>query len=95
MSEMDTAEIPYSNLDQIFPEFREPMDIVTAKTRIAMLVVAGDLRPTFTHQCPPCIVDIASRCLSYDPDRRPHVHQVWDWLKQVKQSMVAAAAAGV
>ncbi|RHY32250.1 hypothetical protein DYB32_002729 [Aphanomyces invadans] len=95
MSEMDTAEVPYSNLDQIFPEFREPMDVHTAKTRIAMLVVAGDLRPSFTHKCPSCIVDVASRCLSHDPDRRPHVHEVWDWLKQIKKAILAAAAAGV
>ncbi|RHY75867.1 hypothetical protein DYB30_002325 [Aphanomyces astaci] len=95
ISEMDTAEVPYSNLDQIFPEFREPMDIHAAKTRIAMLVVAGDLRPSLTPACPPCIVDIASRCLSYDPHRRPHIHQVWDWLNQVKHAMLAAAAGGV
>ncbi|RHZ23353.1 hypothetical protein DYB37_000274 [Aphanomyces astaci] len=95
ISEMDTAEVPYSNLDQIFPEFREPMDIHAAKTRIAMLVVAGGLRPSLTPACPPCIVDIASRCLSYDPHRRPHIHQVWDWLNQVKHAMLAAAAGGV
>ncbi|KAH9088678.1 hypothetical protein LEN26_019410 [Aphanomyces euteiches] len=87
ISEMDTVEVPYGNLDQIFPEFQAPMDIHTAKTRIAMLVVAGDLRPTITTACPPSVADVAARCLSYDPDRRPHIYQVWDWLKQIKQAM--------
>ncbi|KAF0695693.1 Aste57867_13515 [Aphanomyces stellatus] len=87
ISEMDTVQIPYSNIDQVFPEFQQPMDIQTAKTRIAMLVVAGDLRPTFSSRCPRSIEDVAMRCLSYDPDRRPHVHEVWDWLQLIKQAV--------
>ena len=83
ISEMDTCEVPYANLTDLIPDVGA-MDFQTIKTRIAMLVVAGDLKPSFTSACPQNVLDIAMQCLSYDPERRPHIQQVWEWLKQVK-----------
>ncbi|KDO35386.1 TKL protein kinase [Saprolegnia parasitica CBS 223.65] len=66
MSELDTTEIPYANL------FLEPGSTLTlARTRIAMLVVNGELRPGFRAQCPHQIARVARRCLAFDPAQRP------------------------
>ncbi|OQR84687.1 ATP-binding Cassette (ABC) Superfamily [Achlya hypogyna] len=66
MSELDTTEIPYANM------FMEPGSTLTlARTRIAMLVVNGELRPGFRNQCPSRVARVARRCLSFNPEHRP------------------------
>ncbi|RHY10732.1 hypothetical protein DYB36_000532 [Aphanomyces astaci] len=82
LSEMDTLQVPYSNSNQ--PVYGSPKALDVAKTRIALLVVSGDLKPEFTPTCPPCIFVIAQRCLAYNPDDRPTAAEVLSWLNQLR-----------
>ncbi|RHY31481.1 hypothetical protein DYB32_003457 [Aphanomyces invadans] len=86
LSEMDTLEVPYSSVRrrQSIDDSSKAVDV--AKARIAMLVVAGELKPEFTRSCPPCIYLIAQRCLAYNPDDRPSAAKVLAWLNQLRQS---------
>ncbi|EQC31465.1 TKL protein kinase [Saprolegnia diclina VS20] len=81
LSELDTLEIPYSNMPRLVPRTGVSVDV--AKTRIAMLVVAGELTPVFSECCPPAIRDLARRCLAYAPDDRPSMDEVLHWLDHV------------
>ncbi|KAF0690111.1 Aste57867_18505 [Aphanomyces stellatus] len=81
LSELDTLQVPYSTLNRGLPDSK----IDLAKTRIAMLVVAGELTPAFSHSCPPSMRELAARCLAYDPDARPSSADVLNWLDQLRQ----------
>ncbi|EQC42184.1 TKL protein kinase [Saprolegnia diclina VS20] len=77
MAELDTAEVPYSNV------YLEPgCTLALARARIAMLVATGDLVPTFTDACPSGIVAIAQRCLAHDPALRPTAAELALLLRQ-------------
>ncbi|KDO33503.1 TKL protein kinase [Saprolegnia parasitica CBS 223.65] len=78
ISEMDMMEIPYSNIHRLLPE--SCLGVELAKTRIAMLVVAGELRPVFSTDCPAPILNVARRCLAYLPEDRPTAREVLSWL---------------
>ncbi|EQC31464.1 TKL protein kinase [Saprolegnia diclina VS20] len=78
ISEMDMMEIPYSNIHRLLPE--SCLGVELAKTRIAMLVVAGELRPVFSTDCPAPILNVARRCLAYLPEDRPTARDVLSWL---------------
>ncbi|OQR91836.1 protein kinase [Achlya hypogyna] len=86
MAEMDTHRVPYADFTLQVPD--AGVNVQMTKARIAMLVVAGDLRPSFTTTCPPSILSIATRCLAYDPAARPTAAQVHAWLQYLR----AAAA---
>ncbi|OQR99834.1 kinase [Thraustotheca clavata] len=77
MAELDTGEVPYSNV------YLEPgCTVALARARIAMLVASGDITPTFTDSCPLGIVSIAQRCLAYNPDDRPTAFELAILLRQ-------------
>ncbi|CAK4734910.1 hypothetical protein LEN26_011217 [Aphanomyces euteiches] len=83
LSELDTMEVPYSKMHlRQLPNGGQEVNI--AKTRLAMLVVAGELRPGLSPMCPPCIKALAERCLAYNPDDRPTAAQVLAWLEQLR-----------
>ncbi|ETV87406.1 TKL protein kinase, variant 3 [Aphanomyces astaci] len=84
MSELDTAQVPYSNLDYIY-SCHDLHDVNVVRTRLAMLVVAGDVRPSFTKECPPCLADLAVQCLSYHPEDRPRIQDICMYLRELKQ----------
>ncbi|OQR88898.1 kinase [Thraustotheca clavata] len=81
LSEMDMMEVPYSNINRLLPESESHHGAELARTRIAMLVVAGELRPIFSTDCPPLILNIARRCLAYLPQDRPTAHDVYTWIQ--------------
>ncbi|OQR97023.1 protein kinase [Achlya hypogyna] len=85
ISEMDTLEIPYSNVDEIF-NGQEPFNVGAAKARIAMLVVGGEITPTFSSEIPSCIAQLARRCLAYEPSQRPTIRDVWAWCQQIQEA---------
>ncbi|EQC31466.1 TKL protein kinase [Saprolegnia diclina VS20] len=67
LAEMDTREPPYAHLDG---------DLSTLRTRIALLVAANELQPTFSHRMPLGLLDLAQRCLTHDPRHRPSIQDV-------------------
>ncbi|EQC31664.1 TKL protein kinase [Saprolegnia diclina VS20] len=78
LSELDTHKIPYADFSLLLPDAGG--NVQMTKARIAMLVVAGDLRPTFSPSCPPSLLAIATKCLAYDQNARPTASQVHTWL---------------
>ncbi|KAH9195620.1 hypothetical protein AeNC1_002404 [Aphanomyces euteiches] len=94
MTELDTVQVPYSNLELAFSD-QDLKDANVVKTRLAMLVVAGDVRPTLSSQCPKILADIATACLSYNPEERPSVLDIQDWLKEIKLQGTLATRRGL
>ncbi|KAF0695694.1 Aste57867_13516 [Aphanomyces stellatus] len=85
LSELDTAQPPYSDLiDQL-------QDAAVARTRLAMLVVAGDVHPRFSPRCPQSLYDIAQLCLAYHPDERPRIQDVREWLQDIRRCATGGA----
>ncbi|ETV80446.1 TKL protein kinase, variant 2 [Aphanomyces astaci] len=69
LSEVDTGISPYSHLvTNGGSQLPKPM--------IAMKVMDGELRPTFSPQCPAQVLAIANRCLLHDPAERPTAAEV-------------------
>ncbi|KAF0683118.1 Aste57867_24806 [Aphanomyces stellatus] len=83
ISELDTVEVPYSNLKTIVPNM-DNVHVQVAKTKIMMMVVAGELRPCVTQECPDVIYDITRRCVAYNPDDRPSAAKLQQWLRQIR-----------
>ncbi|KAF0683125.1 Aste57867_24813 [Aphanomyces stellatus] len=82
ISELDTVQIPYSTVQSVISTSDGDSGSM-AKARIMMLVVAGDLRPNVTQECPEIIYQIIRRCVAYDPDDRPTAAQLQRWLRQI------------
>ncbi|CAK4114242.1 unnamed protein product [Aphanomyces euteiches] len=69
MSELDTQCIPYH-------EIRNPMNgQPIADSALIGKVLAGEIQPSFTRNCPLWFLDLATQCLSHDPDERPTAMQ--------------------
>ncbi|OQR84511.1 protein kinase [Achlya hypogyna] len=64
LSEVDTGESPYGNAVST-------NGTALPKPVIAMKVIEGELRPTFSEACPPEVLALAQRCLNNDPAARP------------------------
>ncbi|RHY90725.1 hypothetical protein DYB35_003836, partial [Aphanomyces astaci] len=84
ISELDTGEVPYSTMETTSSNDKYPR---VAKTKIMMMVVAGDLRPCVTHECPNIIYDVIRRCVAYCPSDRPTAKQLQHWLRQIQREM--------
>ncbi|KAH9092069.1 hypothetical protein Ae201684P_011606 [Aphanomyces euteiches] len=83
LSEVDTGISPYSHLvTNGGSQLPKPV--------IAMKVMDGDLRPTFTPSCPPEILAIANQCLLHDPSARPTAGQVGRMLAALLPSQTHA-----
>ncbi|KAH9152287.1 hypothetical protein AeRB84_005249 [Aphanomyces euteiches] len=65
LSEFSTHHLPYEDLTN--PSNGQPM----GDTSIMVKVVAGELQPTFTSDCPEWIHDLARQCIALDPNDRP------------------------
>ncbi|CAK4128024.1 unnamed protein product [Aphanomyces euteiches] len=70
LSEFSTHHLPYEDLTN--PSNGQPM----GDTSIMVKVVAGELQPTFTSDCPEWIHDLARQCIALDPKDRPTAAQV-------------------
>jgi len=64
LSELDTHCVPYSDL-------RNASGNPMTDTAIMSKVMAGDLHPTFTSQCPEWYYGLALKCMSIDAADRP------------------------
>ncbi|KDO33508.1 TKL protein kinase [Saprolegnia parasitica CBS 223.65] len=87
LSEMDTLEIPYADLDAI-QTANGHWNVSAIKARIAMLVVSGEIRPSFSADVPRCIADVADRCLAYEPTARPTIRDVWAYCQQIQGASI-------
>ncbi|KAH9051529.1 hypothetical protein Ae201684P_022172 [Aphanomyces euteiches] len=70
LSEFDTHRIPYENLKN--PANGMPI----ADSAIMVKVVGGTIKPAFTPDCPPWVLELAMQCLAYNPADRPTALQV-------------------
>ncbi|KDO33371.1 TKL protein kinase [Saprolegnia parasitica CBS 223.65] len=87
MSEVDLCIVPYSNVHMCSPDSQ--VSLTMAKSRVAVLVTTGQLRPSFSHTCPPAILDIARRCLAYYPEDRPSAAELRAWFQRLQPSTAA------
>ncbi|OQR92785.1 protein kinase [Achlya hypogyna] len=90
VSEVDTGKVPYSNVKDCTPT-ATGVTVAMASANIAMLVVRGELHPTFSPRCPPGILDIARQCLSLDPNDRPNAAQLASWLERLSDVVYSLA----
>ncbi|RHY28465.1 hypothetical protein DYB32_005956 [Aphanomyces invadans] len=74
LSELDTVMMPYADLCNQ----DKNASVSMTRTRIAVLVINGDIAPSFQVASP--IRLVASQCLRYNPDERPTAQQVLDML---------------
>jgi serine/threonine-protein kinase TNNI3K len=79
LAEMDTHELPYQNL-------RGPADNMLNEVAVLQMVAAGTLRPSFTPTCPPQILELAEKCLAFDPEQRPTAYQITYALRTIEAS---------
>ncbi|RLO05287.1 hypothetical protein DYB28_002832 [Aphanomyces astaci] len=70
LSEFDTHRVPYEDMKNSIT--RQPI----ADSAIVLKVVSGSIRPTFTSECPPWILELAAQCLAWDPTDRPTAMQL-------------------
>lgn len=80
LSEMDLVEMPYADM-----MLDANASVTMTRTRIAMLVTAGEIAPAFRFDSP--VRHIAKSCLNHDPEQRPtasdlvakfrHLHDVY------------------
>ncbi|KAJ0410915.1 hypothetical protein ATCC90586_004436 [Pythium insidiosum] len=83
LSELDTHELPFMNAGsrQSRPENATTQPL--SEVAVMQLVASGELTPTFSATCPPGIVDIARKCVSFRPEDRPSTLEVAYALRQL------------
>ncbi|CAK4183575.1 unnamed protein product [Aphanomyces euteiches] len=69
LSELDTEVIPYSDL-------RNAAGKPLMDTAIMARVMSGELKPSFSPECPRWFVELAQGCLELDPSERPTAMKV-------------------
>ncbi|RHY18898.1 hypothetical protein DYB32_010313 [Aphanomyces invadans] len=70
LSEFDTHHVPY--VDMVNPTNGQPL----VDSAIILKVVSGQIKPTFTDDCPRWIYEMAQQCLAHDPEQRPTAMQL-------------------
>ncbi|KAF0697859.1 Aste57867_11481 [Aphanomyces stellatus] len=65
LSELDTHDTPYENLTN--PANGQPI----SDAAIIVKVVQGSIKPKFSPHCPKWVLDMAMRCLAFNPIDRP------------------------
>lgn len=73
LSEMDTAETPFTNI-------RDSCDEGLSAFQVLNLVLAGKIKPKLTTTCPEEIITTMNHCLNFDPKLRPTASQLVDML---------------
>ncbi|KAJ0394701.1 hypothetical protein ATCC90586_011675 [Pythium insidiosum] len=69
LTEMDTHRVPYADV-------RDPRGGALKDLALMELISAGKLQPSLTASCPPRVVELAHKCLSFDPALRPNALEV-------------------
>ncbi|EQC33777.1 TKL protein kinase [Saprolegnia diclina VS20] len=59
---------------------------------VIKLVTQKRAKPTFSHDCPPAVLDLAMRCLDYEPERRPSAFEVVQLIVDVVQPALRASS---
>jgi serine/threonine protein kinase len=90
LSEMDTHDNPYANG---IPDAGGNGNQAASNARIALAVIEKRLQPSFRSECPPDIVAIARRCLSYEPSDRPTAEELVRELVDVARPSEASSLA--
>lgn len=97
LSELDTCRRPYSegipiggDADDMEEGRNQPTN-----TRIAVLVSAGNLRPTVAPDCPRSVRTLVEKCLSFDPRERPTAVQIHYELRHLELGEEELSASGV
>lgn len=83
MSEVDTHELPFSDLMQA-------NNVALPETDVLQLIAKGALSPTLSPTCPPQIRSLVERCTAYSPKSRPSSRDVVQQLQEVLSEMKAA-----
>ncbi|DAZ94068.1 TPA: hypothetical protein N0F65_006655 [Lagenidium giganteum] len=73
LSEVDTGTTPYSDL-------KTGDGTKMSTLRVLQLVMAGQVTPTFSSECPARIRNIAMLCLDFQPEKRPSAREIVDVL---------------
>ncbi|CAK4779041.1 unnamed protein product [Aphanomyces euteiches] len=77
MSELDTQRLPYH-------EIRNPMNGQPLSDHALIgKVIAGEVEPSFTTDCPRWFLDMARQCLHHNADERPTAMQISHILRHV------------
>ncbi|RHY20438.1 hypothetical protein DYB32_010031 [Aphanomyces invadans] len=83
LSELDTCAIPFA--DQAIGKNGKLDGMAVIK-----LVTQKRAKPTFSPQCPPPVLDLAMRCLDYEPENRPSAADVVELIQhQIKPALEA------
>ncbi|GLD99043.1 hypothetical protein PINS_up007761 [Pythium insidiosum] len=64
LSEMDTHRVPFSDV-------RRSDGGPLKDTALQHLIARGQLQPALSASCPPCVAELARRCLCFEPHKRP------------------------
>ncbi|OQR92740.1 protein kinase [Achlya hypogyna] len=76
LSELDTGNIPFAD----HPAFAHGK---VDPTTVLKLVTMEHATPSLTDGCPDCIVDLARRCLAFEPSDRPSAVEVVAFLETI------------
>ncbi|KDO27149.1 TKL protein kinase [Saprolegnia parasitica CBS 223.65] len=85
LSELDTCAIPFA--DQAIGKNGKLDGMAVIK-----LVTQKRAKPTFSVECPPAVLDLAMRCLDYEPERRPSAMEVVRLIQDVVQPALCASS---
>lgn len=94
MTELDTCRRPYSEGISSEDNRIGKINQKHTNTRIAVLVNAGTLKPSLSHDCPPGVRDMAEKCLDYDPEKRLSAVQLYFELRNLDLAIEELATSG-
>ncbi|KAJ0397786.1 hypothetical protein P43SY_006488 [Pythium insidiosum] len=80
MSELDTHEVPYSDM-------RDDAGKKLQGMKIVQQVIRKKLRPTFSPSCPPKVRELATRCLDAEPDVRPDASELLQIIQHIQRKL--------
>ncbi|CAH0514759.1 unnamed protein product [Peronospora belbahrii] len=85
LSEIDTDDYPYWNT-------QHQAEGKAQENEILRLVARGSKRPAFSDDCPPAILELATRCLRADPEERPSAFEIVLYLQQLVRDRNSSAS---
>ncbi|KAF0717936.1 Aste57867_1998 [Aphanomyces stellatus] len=74
---LDTREPPFA-----IEKTKMPFTLMTNK------IASGELRPTVSSDCPPCIKEIVDLCLAYDASQRPASDRILQMLREARLELL-------
>lgn len=80
MSELDTHEVPYSDM-------RDEQGRKLQGMKIVQQVIKKKQRPTFSPHCPAKVRELAMRCLDGEPDARPDALELLHLIQRIQQKL--------